>query len=677
MNKLKMTMGVVAVGLMPLGFAEAFAVEVKLPADPKPYEQTAARELAHYLDLMGVTGPRFEIRRDDSKLKDEEWAVRREGDCFVFSGGGSRGALYAVYHFLEDVCGVRWWSDDDEDVPVSCQLPAQPFALKGCPYFRFRMLYRGDSAGKPNPLTAARCRFNNNGDEKIPLEFGGSDDFGSPYHTHVWDRYFPFEKYGKDHPEWYALRNGKRIGGQTVAQMCLTCPGLVEEFVKAVEGSIRKDRAACDKSGRPYPLRYSLNMNDNFGYCQCDTCREEYERLGFSGQVIRFTNDIARHFKEKYPEISFRMSAYNYTLDPPKVPMRAESNVEISIANMNQNMAQPMSHPDNAPFRQQLTDWGKFGDGFLVWDYTVTYIVPTYGFPFPSEYAIPENFRFYADHKVVDMTVEHERPQESDMYDLKFYLDRKLLEDPHADGAALLADFYRRYFGVAASKVREARDHLRKIYDERKAFVTWFPPTGEFNWIHADDIARLSRLFDEAEAAANGDAKLIRRIRKGRIGLDRLAAYRKSCGTPHAPEEGVSSVPFVDFRTDPNLWSLYRLSELKFVDDSRAANGKSVRLPAKTQKGFTWPIVFGLACNKESAFSRQIRVTEPKGSGWNWYVLPKVKFPETVCYVYFTWNLQLPATSPEIAGKTFDVKAHARFEDDACYVDRIAFVPCE
>ena len=106
MNKLKMTMGVVAVGLMPLGFAKAFAVEVKLPADPKPYEQTAARELAHYLDLMGVTGPRFEIRRDDGKLKDEEWAVRREGDCFVFSGGGSRGALYAVYHFLEDVCGL-------------------------------------------------------------------------------------------------------------------------------------------------------------------------------------------------------------------------------------------------------------------------------------------------------------------------------------------------------------------------------------------------------------------------------------------------------------------------------------------------------------------------------------------------------------------------------------------
>ena len=665
------------------------AFSVKGPSEPKPWEKTAIQELTEYLGKLSTDGivtingkkavfyvgdTEFACQKGvkQESLADEEWVVRSYGNDVILVGGGTRGTLYAVYHFLEDICGVRWWNDDDEDVPSSPSLPLSPFDIKGRPFFRYRQIYRD---GAPSPYTAARCRFNDNGDHDIPLELGGGCEYGGVYHTHVWDRYLPFEKYGKIHPEWYSMRDGKRIGGQTVGQLCLTCPGLVDEFVKRLDAAIVKDEENCKlRGGYPRPWLYAIGMNDNYNYCQCPSCSNEIERLGHSGQVIRFANEVAGKLGPKYPHVRFRISAYNYTIDPPKTDIRPASNVIMSIANTTQNMGLPITHPSNARMCELIEKWCKVSTGpMFVWDYTITFIKPTLGFPFPGEYAIPGNIRFYADHGMRGDTIEHERSDIADMWDLKFWLNRKLLEDPYLDGGVLRSEFYARYYGSIAPKVLQVREFLRRIYNERKAFVTWFPPTGEFNWLKGDDVAFAQRIMDEAEAMAKGNAKLERRVKRARKGFDLVAEYRKHCGTFMKPEPGVADNEYIDFKTDEKLWSLYRLSELKFVDDPSAANGRSVRLPANTEKGFVFPIRIGLASNADKSYGRHSYIKEPAGPGWNWYTLPKVKFPPTVAYVYFTWCLQLPATSPDIAGNTFNVKFHARFEKDACYVDRIIF----
>ena len=42
-------------------------------------------------------------------LKDEEWVIRSFGGDIVLNGRG-RGLTLAAVHFLDDDCGVRWWS---------------------------------------------------------------------------------------------------------------------------------------------------------------------------------------------------------------------------------------------------------------------------------------------------------------------------------------------------------------------------------------------------------------------------------------------------------------------------------------------------------------------------------------------------------------------------------------
>ena len=45
------------------------------------------------------------------------------GKQVVFLGGGKRGILYGVYHYIEEKLGVRWWNRQEEYIPARKKLP--------------------------------------------------------------------------------------------------------------------------------------------------------------------------------------------------------------------------------------------------------------------------------------------------------------------------------------------------------------------------------------------------------------------------------------------------------------------------------------------------------------------------------------------------------------------------
>ena len=131
---------VVAAALMCAGLALGAApYEVAGPDAPKPHERTAMQELSDYLGkrvagtvrVGGKEGIVFRVgdtalaQREgllSTQLPSEKWVIRSFGNEVLLNGGGPRGALFAVYHFLEDCCGVRWWSEFEEDVPSASPL---------------------------------------------------------------------------------------------------------------------------------------------------------------------------------------------------------------------------------------------------------------------------------------------------------------------------------------------------------------------------------------------------------------------------------------------------------------------------------------------------------------------------------------------------------------------------
>ncbi len=175
-----------AAGEVALARRGEAAVTIVLADSATAPEQTAARELAHYLGK--VTGGTFRIVReagapkqgacvyvgptrfarskglDGVRLGPEEWVQRTVGPHLVLVGGRPRGTLYSVYRFLEDRVGVHWWNAYSETVPRKPSLELAALNRRGKPVLRYRDIYMlyGNDGGR----FAARNRLNREGDAR-------------------------------------------------------------------------------------------------------------------------------------------------------------------------------------------------------------------------------------------------------------------------------------------------------------------------------------------------------------------------------------------------------------------------------------------------------------------------------------------------------------------------------
>ena len=669
----------VGVAVLLVGCSGSF--EVRGPDAPKAWEKTAVEELDHYLGLcsadrkvnIGWRPAVFHVGDTafarakglcPDSFKDEEWCIKSFGRDVVLAGGGTRGTLYAVYHFLEDDCGVRWWMDGDEDVPAAKPLKFEALDRRGKPFFMYRDIYR---TTKSDPRTAVRNRLNGNGDARIPAELGGGFEYGPPYHCHTWDKYLPFDKYGKEHPEWYALVNGERKGGQRVAQMCLTGPGLTDEFARRLEEFIAKGAARAAAKGVPAPRLYDISMNDNRRFCTCSNCVAATAKYGHSGRQLNFVNAIAEKAAKKHPNLLFSTFAYYHSEPAPSNGVRAADNVVVKLCNTRQNMAASIFDEDNRFMHDQVLAWKKFAKNLFVWEYGITF-GDGKGYPFPNEFSLFEKYQFYADNGVKGFLIEHEHPEYSDMYELKFRLECKALEDPRQDAEGIISDFMSRYYGAAGEKVLEARRLIDRRRKERKAFITWFPTLGEFNYLSDADLAEVERIFKAAAECVRGDAKRERRVERAYASIARLTEIRRRFGDRHPPEEGVSDKPFFDFPASSKGFALKDGKHIDYVKDPDIGDPLSggdtvVRVKADGDRYYDLPFELGVydPANKRNVASKSW--DRPSGLGYRWYSLGRVTLPKRSFYLYATrkWTVQLPVSLPDMNGKTFEIKALVKF----------------
>ena len=665
-----------------------FSVEA-LP-DAKPWEKTAAQELRDYLGRVALDGKitvdglgdvvfhvgdtEFAAGKgmSSANFQSEEWAIKSFGRDVVLNGGGTRGCLYAVYHFLEDFCDVRWWMDGDEDVP-----PAKPLALpaldsRGKPHFFYRDVYRSK---KDDFRTAARNRLNGNGDSHISPDFGGGEVFGPPYHCHTWRMHIPWAKYGKDHPEWFALVNGKRTGHKKT-QLCLSCPDLPAVMAARIEEQIAKGEAEARARGLPPPRLYDMSMNDGHGFCECAPCKASQEKYGISGDQLIFENKVAAMLAKKHPDLLFSVFAYYQGEAVPKNGVRAADNIVVKLCNTRQNMAAGIFEPDNKFMHDQVSAWRSYAKHLFIWEYSITFRKETAGFPFASEFYLGEKLRYYADNGVMGLLVEHERPEKNDFYELKYHILARFLENPYLDARAVTEDFMRRYYGAAAPHLMETRRYLDNIRRANSGFVTWFPNAFEFSFVDNDDCRKMAAMWDKAEAAVKDDAKRLARVRRARRGFDDMRATCAAAQPAMADAEaGVSDVPFLDFPAEKKAFTLHD-SRIAYVDDPEAKGGKAVHAGYLSEH-FKMPFQIGVY---SQALRKNIRSRSWKtalGEGYHWYELGKVEFPKVPSYIFLTrsWTIQVAPWDRRILGMTGNVKAHVKFTPEGVWVDRVVIIP--
>jgi hypothetical protein len=246
--------------------------KIVLPDEPTVVERTAARELAEHLKL--VTGADFQTLTEQDapaggtslifvgrtskapkkEYKFDEILIQMDGGNLILAGHPQRGCLYAVYSFLQDVVGVRWWTPEDTFIPNKPTLAvADDLFVSYAPQLISREMYHRDA--QPTVFSA---RMKGNG--FLTPEYGGAVRIINFVHSFY--KYLPPEKYFDAHPDWYSEIDGKRQHER--AQLCLTNEEMTQELIKNVLETLRKS---------PDAKIIDVSQNDWHGFCTCPKCK--------------------------------------------------------------------------------------------------------------------------------------------------------------------------------------------------------------------------------------------------------------------------------------------------------------------------------------------------------------------------------------------------------------------
>lgn len=533
-------------------------MQILLPENPTEVEISAADELQTHLEKMcGVKMPvakendvagnvhcvyvgasayaaRHQVEYPDNRFG-EGWAIKAVDGDLILCGGKVRGALYAVYHLLEDVFGVRWWTLWDEYIPAMFEavVPAD-YSASGVPAMEYRDVFAWPV--DTDSRFAVRNRLNGWA-LPIPKTLGGMETFGHPAHVHTFDRYFPEygsdqgnvkepfanalnperESYFETHPEWYAISpRGKRIP----KILCMSDEGLQQAFLTKLLKSIEFSYAEADAAGEPRPRYFDLSPADMRGECHCARCVESIRKHGSSGHQLRFVNKMAEEVKKVYPEAVIETISYWHYLVPPLDDTKPSEDVLLRYCNNKMDILHDIHHPNNRQYLEGLKKWISLcGKGNLyLWDYGVLYnpngIVP-------SMYKLGTNFRTFADLGVNGYFLEMEHCITTDLWDIKVWMSSKLMEDPTLDQDELMDTFLNGYYGAAAPYIRRYMDATHALteqfgacYDYCAASIT------HADGFDVEDILFYNSCFEDALAEVGNDPALLRRVRHARLGLD-------------------------------------------------------------------------------------------------------------------------------------------------------------
>ncbi len=282
---------------------------ITIGINASPTEKTAASELASY--LKQVTGAEFEVvipvlakgrpiiavgpeAAEDlmpdldlsrKSLGDDGIVIKTHGRDLIITGanGSKRGTIYAVYQFLEEYVGVRWWTSSENFVPSRPNLEIGAINRRYVPALAYRdILYKDmlGGGGSGNQLSPAAGRMRFAVQMKLNGHFSGiPSDWGGQYNVVGWCHQFyalmPPEKYFKDHPEWYSEIDGKRVWEN--AQLCCTNDEMIAELTANVLALVKQypDAKIIDVSqndwgataGAPTAARWMRQRGRRAGRC--------------------------------------------------------------------------------------------------------------------------------------------------------------------------------------------------------------------------------------------------------------------------------------------------------------------------------------------------------------------------------------------------------------------------
>ncbi len=472
-----------------------------LPANPSPEERRAAEFLNRHLqEIAGCPipiiladkpeGKKLIIIRKSTEIpKADDFRVFTRGQRLYILGGEGKGCIYGVAEILERYFGVKYYSPDYAVIPRTRNLKLPDFELHG---------------HSPNTYRNVNGQFSQDPDYRDFHRLNVIDDmFARGYYVHTFQKLVPWQEYFKEHPEYFAWLNGKRV----TDQLCPSHPEVKKLIIRKLEQEMK---------AQPEKKVWSVSQNDNFSYCQCERCRKIIEEEGSpAGPILRLVNAVAAHFPDKI----ISTLAYQFSRRAPRVTRPAD-NVQIMLCTIELNRSRPIAEdPTSASFIRDLEDWSQLTGNIYLWDYTVNFA--HHLTPFPNLHTLKPNIQLFVKHGVSQHFQQTNTGTGHEFSELKNYLLAKLLWNPEADVDALIKEFTDGYYGPAAPWIRRYLYHLQsEILKTGEWLDIYGPPNDHQNsFLSEENLRAYNEYFDRAEEAVADRPDFLLHVRTARMSL--------------------------------------------------------------------------------------------------------------------------------------------------------------
>jgi len=299
-------------------------------------------------------------------------------------------------------------------------------------------------------------------------------------------------KYGQEHPEWFAEINGKRKVDD-ISQPCLTNKEMRKEFIKNVLDTMAKN---------PNDKIISCTQNDNQNYCTCDACNKMAEKYGQSGLMIDFINEVANAVAQVYPDKFVETFAYQYTRPLPLGGIKPLDNVIIRLCSIECDFARPFDSKTNESFYKDLEGWASIAKNLFIWDYSPNY--SNYVILHPNFHVQQKNMQLLAENHAVAVFNEGDyENNNSCLSHYKRYIISKLLWNPYMDMEKESIDFFKAYYGNAWSNMYDFMKEADRPFrgndkDLLPIYMTSNPYYTKEDWVNG--FTTLNKALDIAKA---------------------------------------------------------------------------------------------------------------------------------------------------------------------------------
>ncbi|MSU49086.1 MAG: DUF4838 domain-containing protein, partial [Opitutus sp.] len=468
------------------------------------------------------------------------------------------GTRYAVTTFLEDALGFRslWPGELGFVAPLRKTVSVAALEKKFTPLIAQRKIrsasYNNRTQVGLDYLGVTKVEF----DQQAAAAFGAGPQLPNWF---KWQRMggsiglvsghafgYTWEKYHRDHPEWFALQSN---GSRDLTNLAPDRARLCKSNLALVEALARDKIEELDRTGAS---GVSLSPNDGgrSTFCMCAECkrldppggrtiklwdlipspRREFDYLSLTDRMVWFWNQLATRIAAKHPHATLTVYAYSAYKAPP-VREKLHPNIAVGFVGLNYRR-----ESDRKVARDDWDSWSR-ATKRLYWRPNLLLFSRREGTPSLYAHKLGEDVSYFAHHSLLgtdfDSCMHHWSTE-----GVNYYVLARLLWNPDADVETILADYCEAGFGAAAPEVRRYLARIEAITSqiaENELPVTEpFTPTV---------VAELQAILSGADRM-NMDDTVRRRIAFLRRGLEFSALQNRAHGwvarhavTPLTPAE--------------------------------------------------------------------------------------------------------------------------------------------